>query len=161
VSTPATEAGRALLVSLQLAQMSRPPAPLSVMVERITEAILAIEAEAAALAHDRPSGSALSGSSAPEASKALTDAIHEIAQCHEALEYAAGFMADPEGLMHRREAWLAKVNAVLAARLRPSASDDAEVTEAKPETPAHSPWRHMTPSEWDAAGRPPKPEIPA
>jgi len=90
----------------------------------------------AALAHDRPSGSALSGSSAPEASKALTDAIHEIAQCHEALEYAAGFMADPEGLMHRREAWLAKVNAVLAARLRPSASDDAEVTEAKPETPA-------------------------
>jgi len=57
VSTPATEAGRRLLVSLQLAQMSRPPAPLSVMVERITEAILAIEAEAAALAHDRPSGS--------------------------------------------------------------------------------------------------------
>jgi hypothetical protein len=32
----------------------------------------------------------------------------------EALEYAAGFMADPEGLAHRRVEWLAKVNAALA-----------------------------------------------
>lgn len=37
----------------------------------------------------------------------------EAGRLREALEYAAGFMADPEGLAHRREEWLAKVNAAL------------------------------------------------
>jgi len=46
----------------------------------------------------------------------------------EALEYAAGFMADPEGLAHRREEWLAKVNAALATAQPSTNPNDARTS---------------------------------